>query len=145
MYSRKEHIKKLVRIPLTTYRPNKENIQPVGMQLVKGKNIINKRQTDNLQSDNNRSNIKENLSNHTGHIEPNEKSIMDLLCNIMNRLEIIKKTKVNKFPHSREDLEGWLTEAYTWHKALEEKLTTKSERVKSAEIKGFVQRHMEII
>ncbi|CAG8731448.1 19835_t:CDS:2, partial [Gigaspora margarita] len=125
-------------------KPDKENIQPVGIQSVKGKNILNKQQTDNLQPDNNRFNIKENQSNHTGHTEPNEKSMMDLLCNIMNRLEIIEtlgklirevkrnrisakylpvevwnnqirhinhlaETKVNKFPHSREDLEGWLT------------------------------------
>ncbi|CAG8807773.1 44770_t:CDS:2, partial [Gigaspora margarita] len=194
MYSRKEHIKKSVRIPSTTHRPDKKNIQPVGMQSAKGKNILNKRQTNNLQSDNNRFNIKENPFNHTGHTEPNEKSMMDLLCNIMNRLEIIetaakktvpylqvKKTvkakrqktaiakaaialgklirevkwnrisakclpvEVNKFSHSREDLEGWLTEAYTWHKALEGKLTTESERVKSAEIKSFVQRRVEMI
>ncbi|CAG8481844.1 3182_t:CDS:2 [Gigaspora margarita] len=266
MYSRKEHIKKSVKIPSATHRSDKENIQPVGMQSVKGKNILNKRQTDNLQSDNNRFNIKENLSNHTGHTEPNEKSMMDLLCNIMNRLEIIEsnqkgaeeyqtvlwkkldrkiqkifrnvifdpnkedliclnevldqtwenietaiiaaakktvpylqvkktvkakqqktaiakvaialgklirkvkrnrisikcllvevwnnqirhinhlaKTKVNKFPYSREDLKGWLTEVYTWRKALEGKLTTKSERVKSAEIKSFVQRYAEMI
>ncbi|CAG8793641.1 11912_t:CDS:10, partial [Gigaspora margarita] len=202
MYSRKEYIKKSVRIPSATHRSDKENTQPVGMQLVKGKNILNKQQTDNLQSDNKRFNIKENTSNHTGHTEPNEKSMIDLLCNIINRLEIIEsnqkgaklnlitpekweeyrtvlwkkldgkmqktwenietaiiaaakktvpylqnnqirrinrlaETKINKFPHSREDLEGWLTEAYTWRKALEGKLMTESERVKSAKIKGF--------
>ncbi|CAG8806271.1 31524_t:CDS:2, partial [Gigaspora margarita] len=72
MYSKKEHIKKSVRIPSATHRPDKENIQPVGMQF----------------------NIKENPSNHTEHTEPNEKSIMDLLYNIMNRLEIIEKNLI---------------------------------------------------
>ncbi|CAG8790644.1 32091_t:CDS:2, partial [Gigaspora margarita] len=93
MYSRKEHIKKSVKIPSATYRSDKENTQPVGMQSVKGENILNKQQTDNLQSDNKRFNIKENTSNHTGHTEPNEKSMMDLLCNIMNRLEIIESNQ----------------------------------------------------
>ncbi|CAG8542077.1 10294_t:CDS:2 [Gigaspora margarita] len=93
MYSRNEHIKKLVKIPSATHRPDKKNIQPVDMQSVKGKNIINKWQTDNLQFDNNRSNIKENPFNYTGHTEPNRKSIMDLLCNIINRLEIIESNQ----------------------------------------------------
>ncbi|CAG8706847.1 14608_t:CDS:1, partial [Gigaspora margarita] len=79
MYSRKEHIKKLGRIPSATYRPDKENIQPVGTQSVKRKNILNKQQTNNLQSDNNRFNSKKSPSNYTGHTEPNEKSMMDLL------------------------------------------------------------------
>ncbi|CAG8492014.1 27921_t:CDS:2, partial [Gigaspora margarita] len=181
MYSRKEHIKKLMRIPSATHRSDKENTQLVGMQF----------------------NIKENTSNHTGHTEPNEKSMMDLLYNIMNRLEIIEsnqkgalrlkeihsgkgsdqstqnekmqkvfrnvifdpnkedlirlnevldqtwenietaiiaaakktirrinrlaETKVNKFPHSRENLEGWLTEAYTWYKKLEKLLIDDAE------------------
>ncbi|CAG8656266.1 11508_t:CDS:2 [Gigaspora margarita] len=70
-YPRKEHIKKSVRIPAAIHKPDKENIQPVGMQF----------------------NIKENPSNHTGHTKPNEKSIMDLLCNIMNRLEIIESNQ----------------------------------------------------
>ncbi|CAG8840880.1 26126_t:CDS:2, partial [Gigaspora margarita] len=80
-------------VMMAIHKPDKENIQPVGMQSVKRKNTMNKRPTDNLQSNNNRFNIKENLSNYTGHTEPNEKSMMDLLCNIMNRLEIIESNQ----------------------------------------------------
>ncbi|CAG8826451.1 6174_t:CDS:2, partial [Gigaspora margarita] len=65
--------------------------------------------------------------------------------NQIRRINLLAETKVNKFPHSREDLEGWLTEVYTWHKVLEEKLMTENERVKSAEIKRFVQRRTEMI
>ncbi|CAG8792308.1 9264_t:CDS:1, partial [Gigaspora margarita] len=45
-------------------------------------------------------------------------------------MNYLAETKINKFPHSREELEGWLTEAYTWQKALEGKLMTESERAK---------------
>ncbi|CAG8850686.1 24474_t:CDS:2, partial [Gigaspora margarita] len=70
-----------------------------------------------------------------------------LICedNQIRHINYLTETKVNKFSHSRENLEGWLTEAYTWRKALEGKLTTKSERVKSTKIKGFVQRHAKMI
>ncbi|CAG8760701.1 45109_t:CDS:2, partial [Gigaspora margarita] len=49
------------------------------------------------------------------------------------------ETKVNKFSHSRKDLEGWLTEAYTWRKALEGKLITESERAKTSSKEQFIQ------
>ncbi|CAG8848604.1 10188_t:CDS:2, partial [Gigaspora margarita] len=81
--------------PLNSSYPesDKENIQPVDMQSVKEKNTLNKQQTDKLQSDNKRFKVKENPSNYTEHTEPNEKSMMDLLYNIMSRLEIIESNQ----------------------------------------------------
>ncbi|CAG8724479.1 44958_t:CDS:2, partial [Gigaspora margarita] len=82
-------------------------------------------------------------------VKQNRISAKYLLVEVWNNqikcINHLAETKVNKFPHSRKDLEGWLTKAYTWCKALEGKLTTESERVKSAEIKSFVQRRVEII
>ncbi|CAG8693482.1 18128_t:CDS:10, partial [Gigaspora margarita] len=56
--------------------------------------------------------------------------LVEVWNNQIRCINHLAETKVNKFPHSREDLEGWLTEAYTWRKAMEGKLTTESERVK---------------
>ncbi|CAG8730102.1 14071_t:CDS:1, partial [Gigaspora margarita] len=42
--------------------------------------------------------------------------LVEVWNNQIRHINYLAETKVNKFPHSREDLEGWLTEAYTWRK-----------------------------
>ncbi|CAG8812862.1 15004_t:CDS:1, partial [Gigaspora rosea] len=88
---KKERVKKAGSNHLILYESDKENDQSTGIGLSCVAGTTNTSSVDNQQSCSSRNNSQKNQHNLTEHKDlANGKSMMDLLCDIMKRLEAIE-------------------------------------------------------
>ncbi|CAG8629907.1 7309_t:CDS:2, partial [Gigaspora rosea] len=86
----KKNVKKVGNNLLYAHESDKENVQPSGIALLSVVDTTNTRSLNSPQSRNSRNNSQKNQCNLSMHNEDNGKSMMDLLCDIMKRLELIE-------------------------------------------------------